>query len=189
MRNRKLVVGLAATFIGLTVVLAVAGLVVHPILVFVAVPFGLAAYLLWLHASGRLADRVRTRRTSSGRTRGRRSAGDGRAREYERTRASARRNREAAFDGARGTAGGRGGTRSGGAGTHAGARTDRASAAADPAPTRREAAETLGVDPEADQETVRAAYRERAKTLHPDADGGDEAAFKELTRAYDRLRE
>ncbi|MFA9517466.1 DnaJ domain-containing protein [Halopenitus sp. H-Gu1] len=161
MTNRPLVVGLAATFIGLTVVLAVAGIVVHPILIFVAIPFALAAYLLWLHASGRLAERVRSRRTRT-RTRGS-SSQSTRTREYASARASARTNRDAAVGGAD---------------------------AAPPSggPSRREAAETLGVDPDADQETIRSAYREQAKSIHPDAEEGDESAFKELTRAYDRLR-
>jgi curved DNA-binding protein CbpA len=48
--------------------------------------------------------------------------------------------------------------------------------------------ETLGLDRTADQETVRAAYRERAKRLHPDSEDGDEEAFKELNEAYETLK-
>jgi curved DNA-binding protein CbpA len=36
---------------------------------------------------------------------------------------------------------------------------------------------------------VRAAYRERVKEVHPDTEGGDEEAFKRVTRAYETLRE
>jgi len=36
---------------------------------------------------------------------------------------------------------------------------------------------------------VTAAYREKAKELHPDSDGGDAEAFKELNRAYERVGE
>lgn len=49
------------------------------------------------------------------------------------------------------------------------------------------ARELLDVGPDADQAAIRRAYRERAKELHPDQ-GGDEDSFRELTRAYDRLR-
>jgi len=54
--------------------------------------------------------------------------------------------------------------------------------------TERDAYETLGLDPGADQEAVRSTYRERAKRLHPDAENGDEAAFKRLNEAYEVLK-
>lgn len=41
----------------------------------------------------------------------------------------------------------------------------------------------LGVSRNADTETVRSAYREQVKEVHPDQ-GGDEEAFKELREAY-----
>jgi curved DNA-binding protein CbpA len=50
-----------------------------------------------------------------------------------------------------------------------------------------EAATVLDVDPGADDGAIKRAYREKAKRLHPDVDGGDEAAFKEATEAYERL--
>ena len=50
----------------------------------------------------------------------------------------------------------------------------------------REAYRTLGVEPGADEATVKRAYRERVKVVHPDR-GGDEAEFKRVTAAYDRL--
>jgi hypothetical protein len=52
-----------------------------------------------------------------------------------------------------------------------------------------EASETLGVEPDADPEVVRRAYRERVKETHPDTPGGSAAAFKRVRRAYDLLRE
>nr|WP_235271573.1 hypothetical protein [Halorubrum saccharovorum] len=55
MTNRAIVVGMAATFIGLTALLLVAGVVVSPVLLAVAVPFAVVAYFLWYHASGRSA--------------------------------------------------------------------------------------------------------------------------------------
>ena len=45
----------------------------------------------------------------------------------------------------------------------------------------------LGVDPLASAETIRAAFRRRAKELHPDAQSGDATAFILLKRAYDTL--
>ncbi len=45
----------------------------------------------------------------------------------------------------------------------------------------------LGVDPSASVETIRVAFRRRAKELHPDAQSGDATAFILLKRAYDTL--
>lgn len=47
--------------------------------------------------------------------------------------------------------------------------------------------EILGVSQDASEEEIKRAYRQRARTLHPDA-GGDDEAFKELTTAYEVLR-
>ncbi|MFB6282080.1 MAG: J domain-containing protein [Haloferacaceae archaeon] len=102
-----------------------------------------------------------------------------------RTRARARdprdpreRRRNAAARGPRGGRAGRGSARSAGVrpGTDAG-------------PSPAEAYRILGLEPGADDEEVRAAYRERAKELHPDAESGDEEAFKRVTRAYETLTE
>jgi hypothetical protein len=53
---------------------------------------------------------------------------------------------------------------------------------------RRNAAAVLGVDPDAPPETVRAAYRDRVKEVHPDC-GGSEEAFRRVRWAYELLRE
>lgn len=172
--NQQLVVGLAGTFIGLTALLVISGIVVNPLLLFVAIPFGVAAYLLWEHASGRLADRIRRRASRS----------RGRERERARRRARAKRNGRRATAGARG--GGARDTRRTRAGAGAGDPRDRAPRTGS-GPTVEEAYATLGLDPSASSSDVRRAYRERAKELHPDSADGDEEAFKELTAAYDRL--
>ncbi len=44
----------------------------------------------------------------------------------------------------------------------------------------------LGVGPDATQEEIKRAYRRKARELHPDT-GGDEEAFKQVTRAYQIL--
>lgn len=56
-------------------------------------------------------------------------------------------------------------------------------------PADRDAARVLGVEPDADEAALRRAFRERAKALHPDAGGGDEAAFRRARAAYERLRD
>jgi molecular chaperone DnaJ len=50
----------------------------------------------------------------------------------------------------------------------------------------------LGVRPDASDEEIKRAYRRKARELHPDTTGGDasaEAHFKEVTRAYEVLRD
>ena len=161
-----LVVGLAAVFAGTTVLLAVLAFAYQPLLLLFAVPFGIATYFMWYHASGRLTDRVR------------RSADRGR-----------RRRANAAAEGPRGFEGvgpGRGAAGSQTNRSRNGSRRPRQ----DPnEPTIAEAYRTLGIDPGADEDAVRAAYRERAKSTHPDTESGDEETFKRVNRAYERLIE
>lgn len=54
-------------------------------------------------------------------------------------------------------------------------------------PSQVEAYRALGLEPGADQQRVRTAYREKVKTTHPDTPGGDEEQFKRVTDAYERL--
>jgi molecular chaperone DnaJ len=52
--------------------------------------------------------------------------------------------------------------------------------------------ELLGVGRDASEDTLKRAYRQLARELHPDANGGDqasEARFKEITVAYETLRD
>jgi len=159
----RLVLGLAAVFAGLTVVLVVLAFVRQLFLLFVALPFAATTYLMWHHATGRIEARAR-RKARANRTRG----GQG-----QRRRAP----------------GGFGATARG---TASGGRTTGRRAGApggDTGPSEREAYEALGLDPSASDEAVRRAYRARVKEVHPDTDGGDEEAFKRVNRAYERLQE
>lgn len=51
----------------------------------------------------------------------------------------------------------------------------------------RDLYEILGVPRDASEDEIKRAYRRKARQLHPDA-GGDEEAFKELTTAYEVLK-
>lgn len=170
MANRTILIGMTATFVGLTALLVVAGVVVNPLLLVVAVPFGIAAYLMWYHASGRLRERTRREADRIGAT----------ERERARQRARTAENRRDAYRTARGSRAAAGRRRNGDS-------RDRAPSAS--AMSEREAYATLELDPAADQEAIRTTYRERAKRLHPDGDEGDEEAFKRLNRAYEVLKE
>src|SRR5690348_13607543 len=55
----------------------------------------------------------------------------------------------------------------------------------------RTAYDVLGVRPDADDEEVRLAFRQRAKACHPDLHGGNEGAdqeFRNVTAAYHLLK-
>jgi curved DNA-binding protein CbpA len=47
--------------------------------------------------------------------------------------------------------------------------------------------ESLGVDRDADQDTIKKAYKRKAMESHPDRDGGSEQAFQCIQRAYSVL--
>lgn len=99
-----------------------------------------------------------------------------------RMRRRARPGPTGAGDGGQSRDGGRGGRRS----QPSGERPPRSDPG--PSPDRRRAARVLGVEPDADDEAVRRAFRAKARELHPDAPGGDEAAFKRVRAAYETLQ-
>lgn len=82
----------------------------------------------------------------------------------------------------------RDGTRRDGHDEATGTRTDGSGSAETVDRTTAAACEELGVDPDADEEELRCAYRRRVKETHPDR-GGSEAAFRRVQEAYDHLRE
>jgi len=54
----RLLIGIAALFAGMTVLLAVLGIVYNPLILVVAALFGGVTYALWTHGTGRLAARL-----------------------------------------------------------------------------------------------------------------------------------
>jgi hypothetical protein len=158
---------------------------VQPLLLFVAIPFAAAGYMIWYHGTGRLAERMR-RQAARDRARGGPRMSDGAgsaaagAEEARWTDAEFRQRRERArqfFEGAgRAQAGGRR------------TRTDRAPPA-DGGMSVDRAYSVLGVDPGSGPEAVRSAYREKVKEVHPDTESGDEDSFKRVNEAYETLQE
>lgn len=163
--HRRIVLGLAATFSGLTVLLVVAALAARqPLVLVVAIPFGVVAYVTYLQATGRLLEW-----TGPGPF-GRRS------------RQRARRVRT---DRGRGVTEDRAGPWTGDS-RWAGRERDEVGGSR---PPDREAYRILGLDPGANEEAIRKAYRRKVKAVHPDAEDGDEEEFKRVTAAYETLRE
>lgn len=199
MAQDRLVLGLAAVFAGLTAVLLIGALAEQPFLIAVALPFAATTYLLWSHATGRLGRRARRREAAQGRVDD--GLGAGRSRFSDRVReqfgergATDRGRRRAASAGQSGSRSRDASSRRRQAGRRgAGQQRTRGKTrppnAGDDRPTPAEARRVLGVSPEADQETVRKAYRKQVKQTHPDTVDGDEESFKRLNKAYEQLKE
>jgi hypothetical protein len=191
----RLLVGLAAAFALMTVTLAAAGILYNLAILAPAALFGTVTYILWAHGTGRLAARIYHG------VEGRAAANGGRAGSRERARqpgdrsggrarASAERTRrQAANAGGRRTAGRRADRRAAGGGASRFRDTPGREPGVGTAISPSEACDILDVDSEADQATIRAAYRERVKEVHPDAADGDTDQFKRVQDAYETLRE
>ncbi|ELZ23158.1 heat shock protein DnaJ domain-containing protein [Halosimplex carlsbadense 2-9-1] len=193
MYGSRLVSALAAVFTAIAVLFAIFGVVANVGFFAVALLFGAVAYFMWYHASGRFAQRlyrgVEERAAPGGGGRGGRGGfGAGPREDWEPPRdEDAGRRARAAGGQARGgrarTGGRRRQARAGGQ-----RRRRRAAAAAQPSgPTAAEAYDTLELDRGADDDAVKAAYREKVKEVHPDSPDGDEEEFKEVQSAYERL--
>ncbi|WP_323675434.1 J domain-containing protein [Halorubellus sp. PRR65] len=187
MRDSPLLFGLASVFAGLTTMLTVVAIVTKEAFVLaIALPFAATGYFMWYQATGRMRERVAEGVNAGGSRFAGRKAREGAQRGRSRFAREARRRinrerrREARAGGRRArasaTAGGRGGARRGGP------RVERQDG-----PSAEEAYRRLGLDPTADEDAVREAYRERVKEVHPDTADGDEEAFKRVTAAYERL--
>lgn len=156
----RLILGIAAVFAGVTALLAVLAFSFRQLfLLFVALPFAAAAYFMWYQATGRLEAKARSR--------GRRVRSD-------RFEAGAARD-------------GPGPTGGPGAGGAAGPGTGRPGPSPSPSLSTEQAYRTLGLEPGADREEIKRAYRKRVKEVHPDTDTGSEEAFKKVNRAYELL--
>lgn len=187
MQQERLLFGLAAVLAGIATLEFVLAFVYTPALLAIAVPFGVAAYLVWYHASGRLRERVASGRAGSYRRADSETGGFGAG---PRDSFSGRRGFEddGGFDGreargrrARGAAGGR--REQGRRGRR------RAQTVGDAGPTPAEAYRVLDLDRDADSDDVRQAYRQKVKSVHPDRDSGDEEQFKRVKEAYEVLND
>ena len=188
MQHDRLITGIAIALAGCALVLTLLGVVYSPAVLFVALAVGAAAYFMWYQASGRLARRVYRSVERQARTNG------GEARTGQRTRQT--RERGGFGAGPREDwvpPGGRGGQqrarqrRGGQRGGVGDGRERRRAPSTTSGPTEAEAYSVLDLDPGADDDTVKQAYRRKVKEVHPDTDGGDEEQFKRVTRAYERL--
>ena len=185
MHNERLITGVAAALGGSAALLAVVAVVYNPAILAISAALGVGAYFMWYQASGRLAARV-----------------------YRSVEQQAADGRSARTDGAtrtgRGATGGfgagpreewtppgdRGGSTSGrrrAGGQRQRQRQRQRAPSTTSGPSESEAYRILGLDPSADQEAVKEAYRAKVKEVHPDTDGGDEEQFKQVNRAYERL--
>ena len=182
--NQRLVLALAAVFAGMTVLMVVlAAAFRDPVPLFVAAMLGAATYFFWYHATGRIASGIYERVERQARA----NADGGRAQRggfgagpredweapggddrWERVRQQAQQQRRRARADAQGR---------------------RRAPSTTSGPSLSTARQVLGVSADADQATVKAAYRERVKETHPDTEGGDKEEFKRVNRAYERLSE
>lgn len=158
----------------MTVVLGVTGVMYNLAILAPAVLFGVVTYVLWMHASGRLAEQLYRRvqqRARTGADRSSRRGPTGRATRREPRHERRRRHGRATPRGGRQTS------------------ADTQSQPETASLSRAEARAVLGVEPGASQSQIRDAYRDRAKAVHPDVEDGDREAFKRIRDAYERLRE
>ncbi|WP_123533562.1 J domain-containing protein [Halosimplex salinum] len=193
MYGSRLVTALAVVFAATAALFGIFGFVYNLGFLLVAALFGAVAYFMWYHASGRFAQRLyrgveaQAEPGRGGATRGGRNErggfGAGPREDWEPPRDEDARRRARATQGQR-VGGGRRRARA----DRGGQRRQRAAAAAQRSgPTAAEAYETLGLDPSADEDAIKAAYREKVKEVHPDSSTGDEEAFKKVNSAYERL--
>jgi len=201
--HERLITGVAAAFAAIAVVFAVVAVVGSPVAFPVALAFAAAAFLMYDQLSGRMAARVyrrveRRARANTGRARDRRGPRRGRDGATDREGRTARRVRPGggSADAAGGFGAGpreewtppRGGRTARNAATGRRRATTQRSRTG-PSPADRAAYETLGLEPGADEDTVRNAYRDLVKRAHPDAPDGSRERFKAVKEAYEQLTE
>jgi hypothetical protein len=166
---------LAFVFVGLAAFLTVVGIVYEPFVLVVALLFAVVAYLMWYQASGRLGRRIyrhveeRARANNGQNQRG--GFGGGPREEWDPRSEWARRD-----------------------GFSTDQQQERQKRRGHPSsngnqtgPTTAEAYDILGLDPSADEATIKRAYRERVKEVHPDTETGSKEEFKRVNAAYEQL--
>ncbi|WP_336002292.1 J domain-containing protein [Halorientalis halophila] len=182
MDHDRLISGVAAALAVCAVVLAVLAVVYNLAILVIAAAVGAAAYFMWYQASGRLAARVY--RSVEDRARQNNGRGESRSRTRETGGFGAGPREDWTAPGGRGGRRTSGGQRRAG---RQGQRQRRRARQQTDGPSEAEAYSILGVEVGADDETVKAAYRQKVKEVHPDTAGGDEDEFKRVNAAYERL--
>ncbi len=173
----------------MTAALFAVGVIANPIGLVLAAVFALVTGLLWYQASGRLASRVYRRVEQQAATT------DRGTRQTRRERRRAEQGRGGFGAGPKedwtGPRRGQRGQRRQGTGPFGRQRQQRRQRQSGPPQQTglsvRQAARILGVEPGADESTVKSAYRDRIKEVHPDTEGGDEETFRRVQKAYERL--
>ncbi|EMA16440.1 DnaJ-like protein [Haloarcula quadrata] len=178
--------GIAVVFGGLTVVLTAVGLVINPAVLFLALMFGVSTYFMYYHLSGKMAaslyERVERQAAQNTGNARRGGFGAGPREEWEPPRDGRRARRSQATQGGQRRGQGRQRQRR----QQAGGRQRRQRVQSS-GPSPAEAYKRLGLDPDADQSTIKRAYREKVKEVHPDTDSGSEREFKQVQAAYETL--
>ena len=178
--------GIAVVFGGLTVVLTAVGLLINPAVLFLALMFGVSTYFMYYHLSGKMAASLyeRVERQAAQNTGNARQGGFGAGprEEWEPPRDGRRARRSRASQGGQGRRQGRQRQRRQTAGGR-----QRRQRVQSSGPSPAEAYKRLGLDSDADQGTIKRAYREKVKEVHPDTDGGSEREFKQVQAAYETL--
>lgn len=171
---------LASVFAVLAVLLIVVGVVYEPFVVIVALLFGAVAYFMWYQASGKLSRRLYRRVEEQGRANNGRNErggfGAGPREEWDPQSEWARR---AGFTAEQRRQ--RGGQRQ--------RRRSPSSHLDRSTPSTAEAYDILDLEPSADESTIKRAYRNRVKDVHPDTETGSKEEFKRVNAAYEQLIE
>ncbi|MFC6798878.1 MULTISPECIES: J domain-containing protein [unclassified Haladaptatus] len=163
MTQSRLLIGLVSVFAGMTVLFLVLSFVFSPAMLVAAALFGATTYLLWFHASGKLQEQVHRQANAARRPPRQERGGFG---------AGPRQQWQGPRQGRR-----------------QGAQT-RGRVGRPPSRNQQSLADAyrvLGLEPGADEASVKQAYRKRVKETHPDTERGSEEAFKRVTAAYERL--
>lgn len=179
--NERLIMAIAGVFVVLALVLGIVGIVYAQFVIAVALMFGVVAFLMWYQASGRLASRIYEGVEARARVNDRwRRRNENQRQQEKRWQQRNRRWGNGNFDPRNSWTG---------QSTNTHNRQKRREQPDESTTQPREAYAILGLAPDAEEEEIKKAYRDRVKEVHPDTKGGDEEAFKRVTAAYEQLTE